>query len=97
MRSLEKPEARDVVKARIGSVLPTRSELMTSLKPIFRGIGLGTVLGALPGNGAVLAPFGSYALEKKLAKDPSRFGKGAIEGVAGPEAANNAGARRLSV
>jgi putative tricarboxylic transport membrane protein len=51
------------------------------------------VLGALPGNGAVLAPFGSYALEKKLAKDPSRFGKGAIEGVAGPESANNAGAQ----
>ena len=93
LRSLENPEARDVVKAHIGSVLPTQTELMTSLKPIFRGIGLGTVLGALPGNGAVLAPFGSYALEKKLAKDPSRFGKGAIEGVAGPEAANNAGAQ----
>ena len=93
LRSLENPEARDVVKARIGSVLPTREELITSLKPIFRGIGLGTLLGALPGNGAVLAPFGSYALEKKLAKDPSRFGKGAIEGVAGPESANNAGAQ----
>ena len=93
LRSLENPEARDVVKATIGSVLPTRAELMTSLKPIFRAIGLGTVLGALPGNGAVLAPFASYALEKKLAKDPSRFGKGAIEGVAGPESANNAGAQ----
>ncbi|MET0631061.1 MAG: tripartite tricarboxylate transporter permease, partial [Xanthobacteraceae bacterium] len=55
--------------------------------------GLGAVLGILPGNGAVLAPFASYTLEKKLAKDPSRFGKGAIEGVAGPEAANNAGAQ----
>ncbi len=51
------------------------------------------MLGILPGNGAVLAPFASYTLEKKLAKDPSRFGKGAIEGVAGPEAANNAGAQ----
>ena len=64
LRSLENPEARDVVKARIGSVLPTRAELKTSLKPIFRGIGLGTVLGALPGNGAVLAPFSSYALRR---------------------------------
>jgi putative tricarboxylic transport membrane protein len=93
LRSLENPEARDVVRASIGSVLPTWAEIKTSHKPIFRGIGLGTVLGALPGNGAVLAPFASYALEKKLAKDPSRFGSGAIEGVAGPESANNAGAQ----
>lgn len=93
LRSLENPEARDVVKKSIGSVLPTWVDIKTSLNPIFRGIGLGTVLGALPGNGAVLAPFASYALEKKLAKDPSRFGKGAIEGVAGPESANNAGAQ----
>jgi putative tricarboxylic transport membrane protein len=93
LRSLENPEARDVVRGAIGSVLPTRAEIKQSLKPIFRGIGLGTVLGALPGNGAVLAPFASYALEKKIAKDSSRFGRGAIEGVAGPEAANNAGAQ----
>jgi putative tricarboxylic transport membrane protein len=93
LRSLENPEARDVVKGSIGKVLPTWDEIKTSLKPIFRGIGLGTVLGALPGNGAVLAPFASYALEKKLAKEPGRFGEGAIEGVAGPEAANNAGAQ----
>ena len=58
-----------------------------------RGTALGSVLGVLPGGGAALPPFSSYALEKKLAKDPSRFGKGAIEGVAGPEAANNAGAQ----
>jgi putative tricarboxylic transport membrane protein len=93
LRSLENPEARDVVKGAIGGVLPTMAEIRQALKPIFRGIGLGTVLGALPGNGAVLAPFASYALEKKTAKDPSRFGRGAIEGVAGPEAANNAGAQ----
>lgn len=93
LRSLENPEARDVVKGQIGSVLPTLAEIKQSLKPIFRGIGLGTILGALPGNGAVLAPFASYAVEKKVARDPSRFGKGAIEGVAGPEAANNAGAQ----
>ena len=58
-----------------------------------RATGIGSVLGILPGNGAVLGPFASYALEKKLAKDPSRFGSGAIEGVAGPESANNAGAQ----
>jgi putative tricarboxylic transport membrane protein len=60
---------------------------------VLRGTGIGSILGILPGNGAVLGPFASYAMEKKLAKDPSRFGKGAIEGVAGPEAANNAGAQ----
>jgi putative tricarboxylic transport membrane protein len=93
LRSLENPEARDVVRGAIGKVLPTMEEFKQSLRPILRGTGLGTILGALPGNGAVLAPFASYALEKKSAKDPSRFGKGAIEGVAGPEAANNAGAQ----
>ena len=93
LRSLENPEARDVVKGAIGKILPTMAEFKQSLMPILRGTGLGTILGALPGNGAVLAPFASYALEKKVAKDPSRFGKGAIEGVAGPEAANNAGAQ----
>ncbi len=93
LRSLENPEARDVLKTHIGKLLPTASELMASMKPIFRGIGLGTILGALPGNGAVLAPFASYGIEKRLAADPARFGKGAIEGVAGPEAANNAGAQ----
>jgi putative tricarboxylic transport membrane protein len=64
-----------------------------SAGPIARGTLLGSVLGLLPGNGAVLGPFASYSLEKKLARDPSRFGNGAIEGVAGPESANNAGAQ----
>ena len=61
--------------------------------PILRGTAIGAVLGILPGNGAVLGPFASYTVEKKLAKDPRRFGRGAIEGVAGPESANNAGAQ----
>ena len=60
---------------------------------MLRGTGLGSLLGILPGGGAVLAAFASYTLEKKIAKDPSRFGKGAIEGVAGPESANNAAAQ----
>jgi hypothetical protein len=58
-----------------------------------RGTGIGSFLGLLPGGGAMLSAFASYALEKKVAKDPSEFGKGAIQGVAGPESANNAGAQ----
>ena len=93
LRNLENPESRDVVRAQIGRLLPSLPDLRQSIGPILRGIGLGSVLGILPGNGAVLGPFASYSLEKKIAKDPSRFGRGAIEGVAGPEAANNAGAQ----
>ena len=61
--------------------------------PALRGTGLGSLLGILPGGGATLSSFASYALEKKLSKGPVKFGEGAIEGVAGPEAANNAGAQ----
>jgi putative tricarboxylic transport membrane protein len=93
LRNLEMVEQRDVVKRKIGRVLPTLAELRQSFWPIVRGTGLGAVLGILPGNGAVLGPFASYTVEKKLAKDPRRFGHGAIEGVAGPESANNAGAQ----
>ena len=64
-----------------------------SWRAVLRGTGLGSLLGILPGGGAVLAAFASYTLEKKVATDPSRFGKGAIEGVAGPESANNAAAQ----
>jgi putative tricarboxylic transport membrane protein len=93
LRNLENPESRNVAIAQIGRLLPTRAELKRCFGPIVRATGIGSVLGILPGNGAVLGPFASYALEKKLAKDPSRFGKGAIEAVAGPESANNAGAQ----
>ncbi len=93
IRNLENPEARDVVRGTIGRLLPNWSDLKQSAAPILRGTALGSILGILPGNGAVLGPFASYSVEKKLAKDPSRFGRGAIEGVAGPEAANNAGAQ----
>jgi hypothetical protein len=61
--------------------------------PVLRGTFVGSILGVLPGGGAAISSFASYSLEKKLADDPSRFGKGAIEGVAGPESANNAGAQ----
>jgi putative tricarboxylic transport membrane protein len=93
LRNLEVTEHRDVVKKPIGRVFPSAAELRQSARPILRGSLLGSALGILPGNGAVLGPFASYALEKKLAKDPRRFGRGAIEGVAGPESANNAGAQ----
>jgi len=93
LRNLEAREQRDVVKGKIGRLLPSWAELKQSAMPIVRGTFIGGTLGILPGNGAVLGPFASYSLEKKAAKDPSRFGRGAIEGVAGPEAANNAGAQ----
>jgi putative tricarboxylic transport membrane protein len=93
LRNLENPESRNVAIAQIGHLLPTREELKRCFAPIVRATGIGSVLGILPGNGAVLGPFASYALEKKLAQDPSRFGRGAIEAVAGPESANNAGAQ----
>jgi putative tricarboxylic transport membrane protein len=93
LRNLENPESRNVAIAQIGRLLPTRAELKRCFGPIVRATGIGSVLGILPGNGAVLGPFASYALENKLAKDPSRFGTGAIEGVAGAESANNAGAQ----
>src|SRR5262252_4410925 len=93
LRNLETSQTRDVVHAAIGNLLPNRDDMAQSAMPIARGTFLGGLLGLLPGNGAVLGPFASYTLEKKLAKDPSRFGRGAIEGVAGPESANNAGAQ----
>ncbi|RPH66452.1 MAG: tripartite tricarboxylate transporter permease [Myxococcaceae bacterium] len=93
MRNLEVEQARDVVHKAIGRLLPTRADFRQAAGPVVRGTLLGAVLGILPGNGAVLGPFASYTLEKKIARDPKRFGRGAIEGVAGPEAANNAGAQ----
>ncbi|MCA0417931.1 MAG: tripartite tricarboxylate transporter permease, partial [Proteobacteria bacterium] len=93
LRNLESPEARDVVKGKIGRLLPDWNDIKQAAAPVLRGTAIGGILGILPGNGAVLGPFASYTMEKKIAKDPSRFGKGAIEGVAGPESANNAGAQ----
>ncbi|ARQ01367.1 tripartite tricarboxylate transporter permease [Pseudorhodoplanes sinuspersici] len=72
------------------SMIPTRDEVRRSWMPILRGTGLGSFFGALPGTGGVIASFMAYAIEKKIARDPSRFGKGAIEGITAPEAANNA-------
>ncbi|MGE3928100.1 MAG: tripartite tricarboxylate transporter permease, partial [Lautropia sp.] len=91
--NLEQKEDRSILAAKIRGLLPTMADMKASAMPIVRGTALGSLLGILPGGGAVLSSFSSYALEKKLSKHPERFGKGAIEGVAGPEAANNAGAQ----
>jgi TctA family transporter len=94
IRNLEQTTLpRPHLKARIRDLWPSGKDFRDSWPAVLRGTGLGSILGILPGGGAVLASFASYTLEKKVAKDPSRFGKGAIEGVAGPESANNAGAQ----
>src|SRR6201991_4793497 len=85
--------SRDLVQQKITGLMPTKKDLVDSTPAILRGTVLGSILGILPGGGAVIASFAAYTLEKKLAKDPSRFGRGAIEGVAAPESANNAGAQ----
>ncbi|EFH13557.1 tripartite tricarboxylate transporter permease [Pseudoroseomonas cervicalis] len=72
------------------SMVPQGKDLKDSALPMLRGTGIGAIFGALPGAGATIASFMSYAIEKKVARDPSRFGKGAIEGVTAPESANNA-------
>jgi TctA family transporter len=73
--------------------MPTKEDFKRSIAPILRGTALGSVLGVLPGGGAFISSFASYAVEKRLSKHPEEFGHGAIEGVAGPESANNAGAQ----
>jgi putative tricarboxylic transport membrane protein len=90
--NLETVIKRQIFETKIKNIWPTLKDYAQSKWAILRGTVLGFLLGILPGGGAILASFLSYGVEKKLAKDPSRFGKGAIEGVAGPETANNAAA-----
>lgn len=91
--NLENEANRTAIVKRVKGLLPTREEWRRILGPILRGTVIGSALGILPGGGAILASFASYSLEKRLSKTPERFGQGAVEGVAGPEAANNAGAQ----
>ena len=84
---------RHTAVSKVGSLMPSWTDIKMSFGPIMRGTAIGVIFGILPGAHTVIASFSSYTLEKKLAKDPSRFGKGAIEGVAGPESANNAAAQ----
>jgi putative tricarboxylic transport membrane protein len=94
IRNLELPEeSRDIVSAKVTGLMPTRKDLIDSSGAIARGTLLGSLLGILPGGGAVIASFAAYTFEKRIARDPSRFGKGAIQGVAAPESANNAAAQ----
>ena len=88
--NIEQIVRRDILKTNIKGLMPTAQDWKACNGPIARGSILGFFLGVLPGGGAVISSFVSYALEKRLSKHPERFGKGAIEGVAGPEAANNA-------
>ena len=92
LSNLEQELKREVIQANIGGLWPSLADWAASKWPILRGTVLGFFLGILPGGGAVIASFASYAMEKKMSRTPERFGKGAIEGVAGPEAANNAAA-----
>jgi putative tricarboxylic transport membrane protein len=87
--NLEKLTKRIISKTEIKGLLPTREDWRRAAKSIGRGTLLGFFLGILPGGGAIISSFFSYALEKKFSRYPEQFGKGAIEGVAGPEAANN--------
>ncbi len=94
VRNLGDPaEERAVFDTKVTHLYPTKDDLKRSIGPILRGTGIGSFFGVLPGTGPAIASFASYMVEKKLAADPSRFGKGAIEGVAGPESANNADAQ----
>ncbi|MBO5658769.1 MAG: tripartite tricarboxylate transporter permease [Duodenibacillus sp.] len=95
MKNLEQGLERSLVPSRVGSVLPSKADLRVCAAPIARGTVLGSLLGILPGGGALLSSFASYTIEKKLAgsKASPAFGQGNIRGVAGPESANNAGSQ----
>jgi putative tricarboxylic transport membrane protein len=84
------PERKEIVQPKFRDLLPTREELRDSAKPILRGTVLGFFIGIIPGSAHIISTFVSYAMERRLSKHPERFGQGAIEGVAGPESANNA-------
>jgi len=94
IRNLEgSAEDRSIVQAKVTGLMPTRKDLKDSAGAIGRGTIIGSILGILPGGGAVIASFAAYTFEKRFAKHPERFGNGAIEGVAAPESANNAAAQ----
>ena len=93
MSNLELKENRVEITDKVGSLYPSRQEFREAAPAIVRGTALGSALGILPGGGSVLSAFASYTMEKKLSKEPERFGKGHPAGLAGPESANNAGAQ----
>ena len=91
--NLKHSESRDLLKEKVTDFMPKKEDWKRGGPAAVRGTILGSFLGILPGGGAVISSFAAYAMEKKLSKNPQEFGKGAIEGVAGPESANNAGAQ----
>ena len=91
--NLGETEERQVFTSRVTGLWPTMADLKTCALPILRGTAIGSFFGILPGTGPSIAAFSAYMLEKKISKTPERFGKGAIEGVAAPESANNADAQ----
>ena len=93
IRNLEHDEDRSLMMKKVKGLLLTKDDLKRIVAPVLRGTALGSALGILPGGGAMLASFASYSIEKKVSPNAKEFGKGAIEGVAAPEAANNAGAQ----
>jgi len=93
IRNLELDHDRSVISSKIKGLMPKWHEIKATIAPSLRGTAVGSVLGILPGGGAVLASFASYTIEKQISSNPEEFGQGATAGVAGPEAANNAGAQ----
>ncbi|MBI5443835.1 MAG: tripartite tricarboxylate transporter permease [Deltaproteobacteria bacterium] len=93
MTNVSQPDEERTILPGMGAWSITWEDFKRSARACVRGTALGSLLGVLPGGGAVLGSFASYTLEKKLSKEPWRFGQGAIEGVAGPESANNAAAQ----
>src|SRR6195256_3332700 len=91
--NLDLKDEREIFTKDVTHLFPTKQDFKRAWAPILRGTALGSFLGILPGGGALLASFGAYTLEKKISKYSHEFGKGAIEGVAAPESANNAGAQ----
>jgi TctA family transporter len=91
--NIEQQHTRSVATARIISLWPSREDVRRAIAPVLRGTSIGLILGVLPGGGATMASFSAYMVEKKWSRTPGRFGKGAIEGVAAPESANNAAAQ----
>ena len=93
LRNLESEQTRTVMVKKVQNLWLTMKEFRSIIRPVLRGTALGSALGILPGMGHILAPFASYSVEKRSSKHPETFGRGAIEGVAGPESANNAAAQ----
>jgi TctA family transporter len=93
IKNLEHEETRSVMMKRVSGLMLGKEDFKRILAPVLRGTTLGAALGILPGGGAMLSSFAAYSIEKKVSKNSAQFGKGAIEGVAAPESANNAGAQ----